>query len=490
MKLILALLLTGPASGAPKPFPGENCVRCHAALRDKVPGPAASKAPTDAGTYDAVIIGGGLSGLSAGHFLKKRKLLILEAESKPGGRARRESFGANRKYPTGAVYTSEPYGAIKTLYDDLGLKSKVITMTAHSLYSQGKVFEHWLRADGNGLPENSFTPEDRAAYKRLSAKMKELVETHALTIPIEEAPKSALDEYDSISFWDYLEKNYGKRLAEVGDIYARDVFGDGAREVSAYAGLTYLAVEQDVSKTWEGGMGEIPEALHRELGKSVRTGALVWKVAQDAEGVDVFYSKDGKDFKARGKTAVMAVSSLVARRIVAGLPEDKLKAMAQTRYSSYALVPLKLKKVVWADSFVLWMRDAFVTDFTLPRADNASLKAHPEKGQVLVGYAPMGGAAGRKYLLAAPDEELKSRAIADLERAFPGASSQVEEARVIRWGHAMPLAFPGYLAQVRPIIARPEGRIFFAGTDTQLPAMEGAIYSGFYAAEKASALLK
>lgn len=491
--MLAALLLGFPlvSQAATPVFKGENCVRCHASIRDKTPGPASNAAaPADGGSFDAIVVGGGVSGLSAAHFLKDRPVLVLEAENKPGGRARRESFGPNRRYPTGAVYTSEPVGAVKKLYDGLGLKAQLITMPAHTLAHEGGFIPDWLAADGSRLPAPEFSDQDRAGFKRLIAEMKDLTRTSSLMIPIEDAPAGVLEKYDSVSFWDYLEKNYGRRLAEIGDIYARDVFGDGAREVSAYAGLLYLASEEEESKTWEGGMGEIPEAIHKELGSKVRTGALVWKVAQDASGVDVYYTRSGKDYRARGKTAVVALPAMIARRIVSGLPADKIKAMSEVRYSSYALVPLKLKKVVWADSFVLWMRNAFVTDFTLPRAGNAALKKNPSAGQVLVGYAPMGGLAGRKTLLTAPDQELVSKTLADLERALPGASGEVEEARVIRWGHAMPLAYPGYLSKVRPLLARPEGRIFFAGTDTQLPAMEGAIYSGYFAAEKAGALLK
>jgi len=48
----------------------------------------------------------------------------------------------------------------------------------------------------------------------------------------------------------------------------------------------------------------------------------------------------------------------------------------------------------------------------------------------------------------------------------------------------MPVPYPDYMIKVRPVLARPEGRYFFGGVDTQLPAFEGAIYSGYLAAQK------
>ena len=53
--------------------------------------------------YDALIIGGGLSGLTAGFLLKNRKILILEKEERPGGRVlTRSRHGVH--YDLGAVF--------------------------------------------------------------------------------------------------------------------------------------------------------------------------------------------------------------------------------------------------------------------------------------------------------------------------------------------------------------------------------------------------
>ncbi|MBI4387240.1 MAG: FAD-dependent oxidoreductase, partial [Elusimicrobia bacterium] len=83
------------------------------------------------------------------------------------------------------------------------------------------------------------------------------------------------------------------------------------------------------------------------------------------------------------------------------------------------------------------------------------------------------------------DEALGEKIVADLEKLFPGSRSKVHGMRILRWGHAMPINFPGYLTQVRPRVAKPLGRIFFAGVDTDMPSIEGAIVSGARAADEA-----
>ncbi len=494
MKVLLIILLgltrTSQALAGSGHFKGESCARCHAAIRDKAPGPAGGRV-RDAGNFDAVVIGGGLSGLSAGYFLRSRNILVLEAESKPGGRARMESFsGTDRfwSYSVGMVYIGEPQGEIGTMFKDLGLSPKLITMPEHSLFSGGKIVPHWLTKDGSNLPDPPYGPADREKFGKLQKFFADMTAGHKLAVPIENAEPAVLAEYDKESYWDFLEREYGRVVAEIGDAYCRDVFGDGARSVSAYAGILYQASERDTSYTFEGGMGDLPDALHKRLGRRVRTGAFVWNVREIPDGVEVDFTRHGKDYRARAKVAVMAVSSLIARRIAPGLSDEKRQALSQVRYSSYVLVPMRLKRTIWADSFVLWNPKAFFMDLTLPRADNEPLKRTPGRGQVLVAYAPL-GAEGRPFVLKATDAEIISRTFKDFDLMFPGASQQVREARVVRWGHAMPLPYAGYLTKVRPRVARPEGRILFAGVDTQVPAMEGAISSALIASRQAEALL-
>ena len=79
---------------------------------------------------DVIIIGGGLSGLSAGYFLSKKdkKVLILEKESWVGGRAHsiiKEGYTIDR----GAMYLLFIGKNTKTCLDDLGLSKKVINVS-------------------------------------------------------------------------------------------------------------------------------------------------------------------------------------------------------------------------------------------------------------------------------------------------------------------------------------------------------------------------
>ena len=89
--------------------------------------------PTDTGEkYDLVIVGGGISGLSAAHFFRKiagpqARILILENHDDFGGHAKRNEFrmGARTLLGYGGTYSIEspaPYSAVaKGVINDLGI---------------------------------------------------------------------------------------------------------------------------------------------------------------------------------------------------------------------------------------------------------------------------------------------------------------------------------------------------------------------------------
>ena len=454
-----------------EPFRGENCSACHSKIRDAVP---SAQKTADGGSFDVIVIGGGLSGLTAAHFLKDASVLLLEKEDKVGGRIRRESIHAGFT-PVAAVYTNKAYGPIQTLLDDLGVKFELIT-TQNSLFlSTGVYVTEWL---SDGIDQLPYSDDTKAKLKKLRAEMKNLSATESLAIPVENSKNGPLKLYDRVAFSKYLEDVYGPEVARIGDLYSRDVFGITASEVSAFAGLLYLEGELEATYSGVGGLGEVTEALGRELKDKIQTGSFVWSVSQDDNGVTVQYDRGGKSYVAKAKTVVWAVPSMVVKKIAKDLSMPKQRALNAVRYSAYAVVPMSLSKAVSTQTFVLWNANAFFTDLTFPSPTPG------KAGQVVVAYVPYGGEPGRKRLLNTADAFIKSHVLADLDKMFPGAAADVQDSEVIRWGHAMPVPAPDYMTKIRPILARPEKRYFFAGVDTQVPAFEGAVFSGYLAAQK------
>jgi protoporphyrinogen oxidase len=467
------------------PFKGENCARCHGDIRD-----AARKAPavfpaSSRPRRRVVVIGGGMAGLSAAHFLKKFDPLVLEKEDKAGGHARRE-FYPNGPYPVAAVYLDKPAGIVKELIDDLKLDPSPIHAPAETLRYGNQAIAEFV-SDGVG----EFPADVRPAMEKFSAALKD-VSKENLAIPIQSADPAVLEKYDALTFQEYLEK-FGPLPSSLGDMFAKDMFGAGSADISAYMGLLYI---MDMIKpsgySWPGGLGFVSEALAKELGPDVETGALVVATKQTPDGVEINYVKDGAHRTVLADAVVFATHGLITQRIAKDLSEEKKAAMAKIKYSTYVTVSLSFREKVWEQGYSLWSADSYFTDITFASQNNSHFPGTDQMpGQIGVAYCPLGERHhdARYYLLDTDDAQIIDRVKADLEKVLPGSVAKLQDARVVRWGHAMPVMGPHYFRDIRPVIAKPENRYFFAGEDTQVPALEGAVYSAYYASKDLAAFL-
>lgn len=478
---LLALTLT-LASAAD--FRGESCVSCHTAIRDS--SPFSSKPAEAPERVDVVVIGGGLAGLTAGYNLRDTSVVVLEKEDAGGGKTRRLQMGAWKR-PTGAVYTVAPFGKLVKMYDELGLKPRRLKAPIHNMWTKDGVLVEWLSKET--ILKLARGPRERECLARFSAYMSEFAQKEPVTIPVTDSDAAALAELDNVSQHAFLEKRFCRRAAEIGDWHARDVFGAGAKDYSAALGMLYLGEEDVDAFSWPGGLGEIGDKMAEALGPALRTGAFVHEISQDADGVRVVYAQDGRRRELRAKSAVVAVPSMVGLRIIKGLSKEKRAAMEKVRYSAYTTAALRFRKPVYKDSFVLWAPGLSFMDITFSGGERLEDFADAAEGQVAVAYLPVGPASRRK-LLGSSDKAIEAAIRADLEKVLPGAGKELEEVHIVRWGHAMPIMGPGYLTKIQPLLRQPEGRLFFAGVDLEVPAVEGAMFSGIAAADGARELVK
>ena len=103
--------------------------------------------PEDTGeTYDLIVVGGGISGLSAAHFYRKAsggksRILILDNHDDFGGHAKRNEFRVNDQFRLGfggtySIESPAPYSAVaKGLIEDLG-----IDVPSYSKYVDKKLY--------------------------------------------------------------------------------------------------------------------------------------------------------------------------------------------------------------------------------------------------------------------------------------------------------------------------------------------------------------
>src|SRR5208282_5349641 len=101
-------------------------------LRDGTFWESAGKIEDTGETYDLIVVGGGISGLSAAHFYRKTagakaRILILENHDDFGGHAKRNEFRAGNRTlivygGTYSIESPEPYSAVaKGVIEELGI---------------------------------------------------------------------------------------------------------------------------------------------------------------------------------------------------------------------------------------------------------------------------------------------------------------------------------------------------------------------------------
>ncbi len=490
-KLVFAAMML-PVFARGGVFQGESCQRCHTGIRDAAPRRRLS-VPAKEDLHDVIVVGGGVAGLTAAYKLKDLDVLVLEKEDAAGGKVRRELWG-HARYPVAAGYMSQVYlKDIADIFGALDIKGDVIPEPGNSLFSgpgKGIVDDPF----GKGLEKLSEPDDVKAALKRLKADMDAMGKGGDVgqvpPVPAPEQMNEVQRALDKQSFWDYMDGKYGRRVAEFSDRYSKSLFGVEARKVSAWTGLVYFSADfgDGANITWDGGPGVISEKLAQALAGSVRLGALVTAVIPDETGVTVEYELRGKRARARAKSVVVAVPSFVAKRIVVGLPRWKKDALASTRYSAYAVAIVALDKSLYHQSFDLWSDSTTVFTDLEPLDWGRTPETGPgTPAQILEAFVPLGEDDGRHVFLKTPDEKIAAKVKAGLERIFPEAKSALHGIRVIRWGHAMPIDYPGYLSDKRPNVMKAVGRLSFAGVDTEMPCIEGAMVSGVRAASEARA---
>jgi opacity protein-like surface antigen len=85
-------------------FGGEKCVQCHStkpAIQPQAPGES----------FEVVIVGGGMAGLSTLHYLQDVNAVLLETQERVGGQMLYNTWQGIR-YAEGAAYFVEPYGIL------------------------------------------------------------------------------------------------------------------------------------------------------------------------------------------------------------------------------------------------------------------------------------------------------------------------------------------------------------------------------------------
>lgn len=419
---------------------------------------------------DVVVIGAGISGLSAAWRLGGESLDVAVVDLEPfaGGTSTWGEEGVVA-HPWGAHYLPAPNAEARAALKLLGEMGVLLHHDAagrpvfdprrlcHS--PQERLF--YRGAWHLGLaPRDALDDAEVDELERFEAKMDALTDERGndgrfvFQIPLELSSRDpswlALDQ---MTFAEWLEREeFHSRFLRWFVRYATlDDFGAEPESVSAWAGIHYFTSRKQESEAlagsrflvWPEGNGRLARALFEASHARFVTRRLALSVRETKGGVEVrTLDVDRREVRTlEARAAVVATPAFVANRLVEGASELLPKRTA----SPWVVANLHVERPL--DPNASWDSVLYEAD-GLGYVDAGHQVGPPSKKTVLTYFRAFGHpdvAATRQKLVTASWADLASAALADLSAPHPDLHERTSRIDVMVWGHAMPRPIPGFL---------------------------------------------
>jgi monoamine oxidase len=439
---------------------------------------------------DVLVLGAGLSGLSAALTLQQAgaRVQVVESRERVGGRVL--SFADVPGVPEAGGQSIGPgYGMLMTAARrfQVALEDRLPSQQRHSrveLVLGGEVIapERWPSSPRNPFPEaeKGMLPWQYAAA--LLSRGNPLAPGTPWYAPANAVHDRPLHDF-------LLER--GASEAAIKLAYdTNPSYGTSARDISAlqlmfidaWTGMQRRMRPAAVFKA-VGGNQRIPEAMAAGLQREVLLRTRAVSLRQDAAGVTVTCD-DGRRLKARLAICALPFTALRKLSFEPRLTGVQQEAVQKLPYQQSTQVALVARRPFWKDD---GLSPSMWCDSLLSRTF-----AHHEDDEVVsILVTAYGNKATALDRLGR--EGAIRRVIAEFEAARPAARGQLQGVAWHSWGldrdagGSWAVFAPGTVTRFLPAMSAPHGRVHFCGEHTALTArgMEGAMESGQRAAMEA-----
>jgi protoporphyrinogen oxidase len=477
-------------------------------------------APDETLRKKIVIVGGGVSGLSAAYHLQKEgenDFLLFDLEKETGGNSR-HGRNAVSAYPWGAHYITIPNNSL-TEYLDFLKACGVVTGTDGSglpVYNEAYLcFDPQERLYINGRWQDGLVPH----YGLSSAEQQQVQHFLALmnqyryqkgadgkeafAIPVDASSKDkTFTRLDSLTMKEWLSQNdfTSPALHWYVNYCTRDDFGTTYDTVSAWMGIHYFAsrkgkganAEHSDVLTWPEGNGFLVAHLSKTLTANTRTGCLIVNVTAILGGVNITFvdTNDGKLKVVAAEQCILAIPQFVASRILKD--EERIKKVgAHLHYTPWMVANLTVNTLEERAGAPLSWDNVLYDSPSLGYVEAThELVQQRIPKRNLTYYLPLTGASAaeeRKRAQQRSYEEWVSVIVGDLKKVHPDIEDKLEELNIMIWGHAMAQPLPGLVhgSLRKELAASLNGNLHFAHTDLAGASIfEEAFYQGLNAANK------
>jgi monoamine oxidase len=427
-----------------------------------------------------VVAGAGLAGLSAAHDLVAlgADVTVVDARDRAGGRVWtiRDGFAERQHAEAGGDMIDEEQHEIRGLVGEMGLK---LTRILRGGFAS-------VRPDGSGKPKIAQQDASRG-WARLAKELEGLARPYRLAEQRWDSPIAARLARQSVGSWlDSIKADAELRATARG---LRGFFLADPDELSLIALVDQFSSDDGPALQpmyrIDGGNDRLAAALAARLGNRFHPNTEVVAVSHRGKNVRVSV-RNGRALSQIGcDYAVLAVPATTLRRIpfMPSLPVQQHDAVANLKYGRATKTLLQFSNRFWR---VRGRPQAFGSPLPFGAVWDGNEEQRGAPG-ILSLLAGGGASDATQSIVAKEGPQGLSRALEWLgaNRAELGAWRQIvwEQDHFARGGYAY---FDStYDPSLRPWLARPCGRLFFAGEHTSIKwqgYMNGAVESGRRAA--------
>lgn len=438
------------------------------------------------GGRSVIVVGAGLAGLTAAVQLQKvgAKVTVIEARPRVGGRVVtvRGLFAHSQHAEAGGDFIDEDQHEIRRLVGTYGLDLRPILRRGFS----------FVRHLDRMRAPSAWASGERAWHK-LATKLDPWVRAYRMAGERWDSAVAQVLGGQSLACW-LDEVHAGAELRAIAKSL-RGFFLADPEDLALLAVVDQLAADapgQQPTYRIAGGNDRLPAAMAAGLGEALRLNTVARAVRHDVSSVRVTVeTATGESSRIKADYLVLAIPATTLRAIPIrpALPPPQACATEALKYGRVTKAVLQFNRRFWRQR---GRARAFGTD----APTGAIWEANEEQaGQAGILTLMAGGQASEDT-----QKLYAQQGVAGLVRSLTwlGADhASLLHSRLVSWesdpwaqgGYAY--FDPGYSPGLRQWLARPYGRILFAGEHTSLKwqgYMNGAVESGLRAAAEVCAL--